>query len=193
MTKILGFARITKYSKEYLTPNKSHMSKSINEEIERLEKKAELTSGAAWAKFPNVGDSIQGALVTRRLAMSPTQQEQIVYVVKNDEGVFNVAFKSNYPIHKDFANALVGQVMKVKLTGLKPHKQKGFNPIKLYTVTTDPSLLDETMKDFLADNGFEFGAPLPALEGAPAFDELSISEEPATADVKPLGSSIPKV
>ena len=168
------------------------MNKDINAELEKLEKKAEVISGASWAKFPTVGSSIQGTLVTRRLAMSPTQQEQIIYVIKNEEGIFNVAFKSNYPIHKEFSHALIGQVMKVKFSSEKPHKQKGFNAIKIYTVTTSPELLDESMKGWLEDNGYEFGAPLPEPEGMPSFDDDSITEGEIPANAKPLGAAIPK-
>lgn len=156
---------------------------NINAELEALEKKAALVSGASWVKFPNIGDSFQGTLITRRLANSPTGQEQIVYVFKNDEGIHNVAFKSNYPIHKDFEKAVVGQVIKVVLTSEKPHKQKGFNPIKIYTVITSPDLIDETSRDWLAENGYVLGDALPALEGI----ESSSEEEPEAGARSPIG------
>lgn len=169
------------------------MTKDINAELERLEKKASITSGASWAKFPTVGSTIQGTLVTRRLAMSPTQQEQIIYVLKNDEGIFNVAFKSTYPIHKEFAGAVTGQVIRVTFTAEKAHKQKGFNPIKIYTVTTAPDLIDTDSKGWLEENGFELGAAMPELEGIEDFaDAEAVEEEVDLSKAKPLGTSIPK-
>lgn len=170
------------------------MSTDINAELEKLEKKAQLTSGASWAKFPTVGSTIQGTLVTRRLAMSPTQQEQIIYVLKNDDGVYNVAFKSTYPIHREFAGAVVGQVFRITLSAEKPHKQKGFNPIKIYSVTTGPGLIDTSAKQWLEDNGFELGAPMPELEGIPEFEDAAAVEGPIDlSSAKPVGTSIPKV
>jgi len=185
---------MSKYPLWVFKPNEPNMSTSINEQLEKLEKKAELTSGASWAKFPNIGDSIQGALITRRLAMSPTQQEQIIYVIKNEDGIFNVAFKSNYPIHKEFAGAVTGQVVKIKYSSSKPHKQKGFNAIKIYTVTTSPELIDESTKGFLEENGYELGASMPELIGIPEFEDAPATEEASSTDqAKPLGNSIPKV
>ncbi len=168
------------------------MSKDISAELEKMEKAQEVISGASWAKFPNVGDFVQGTLVTRRMAMSPTQQEQIIYVIKTEDGLLNVAFKSNYPIHKDFANALIGQAVKVKYSSSKKHSKPGFNAIKIYTVTTSPELLDESAKGWLEDNGYTFGAPLPELEGAPTFEDAPAVEGEAPASAKPLGAAIPK-
>lgn len=141
------------------------MSKNINAELEALEKKAALVSGATWVKFPKKGDSFQGTLITRRVANSPTGQEQIVYVFKNEDGIFNVAFKSNYPIHKEFENAVVGQVIKVVFSSEKPHTKKGFDPIKIYTVITASDLIDESSKGWLAENGYTLGEALPGLAG----------------------------
>jgi len=171
------------------------MTKDINAELERMEKKAALTSGASWAKFPTVGANIQGTLITRRLAMSPTQQEQIIYVIKNADGIFNVAFNSRYPIHKDFEGAVVGQVFRVTLASEKKHSKPGFNPIKIYSVVTAPDLIDNDSKEWLEENGFELGAAMPALEGIPEFEDSVATEISAEelAKAKPISTSIPHV
>ena len=149
----------------------------INKELDVLEKKAALISGASWVKFPNVGDTFQGTMVTRRLGMSPTQQEQIIYVLKNEDGLWNLAFKSNYPIHGEFKGAKVGQVFRVTFSSEKAHSQKGFNPIKIYTVVTNPELVDEDSKEWLSDNGYTIGDAMPELEG--------FSDEEETNDAAP--------
>ena len=159
---------------------------NINEQLDALERKAAVIGGASWVKFPTVGDSFQGTLITRRLAMSPTQQEQIVYVFKNDDGIWNVAFKSSYPIHKEFEKAVVGQVVKVIFSSEKKHQKAGFNPIKIYTVITSADLMDESSKPFLEENGYVFGEALPELAGLPTEEE----DEEVKPAAKPLNVGV---
>lgn len=160
-----------------------------NKKLDELQKKSALLSGASWVKFPNVGDTFQGTLITRRLGQSPTGQEQIIYVLKNEDGLWNLAFKSNYPIHKDFANAVVGQVIRVVFSSEKKHAQKGFNPIKIYTVVTEAGLVDEESRAWLSENGYELGESLPELVEETSSDEEDADEDdsPAAPARSPIG------
>ncbi len=169
----------------------------INEQLALLEKKNAIINGATWKKFPSIGDFIQGILLTRKLSVSPGMQKQIVYVIKNDEGLWNVAFNATYPIHKSFAGALVGQAAKIAFTSTKPH---ALNPIKIYTVTTSPEILDETQADWLEENGLKIGDPLALIdetgegtEGLSLDEFAKQAEEEATPEARPVGSSLPKV
>ena len=166
------------------------MSKSITEQLEELEKKNAITSGASWMKWPTIGTSIQGVLVSRRVAVSPTGHEQIIYVMKTPDGIFNLGWNSNYPIHRDFTGAVVGQVAKVTYSSDKKHPQVGFSPIKIFTVVTAPSIIDESARKFLESSGLTLGAPLDSEAPAPA---AAVAADPLAEEFKALPTSIPTI
>jgi len=168
----------------------------VNSELDKLEKQQELRNEARFFKFADVGDTIQGTLVGRYRTKSQLNQDQIVYIVRNQDGIWNVAFNANYPIHRDLADAVVGQVARFSFTGTKPHSVKGYNPIKLMTVVTRPDLLDNDSAEYLESVGLKVGAPLPAAGELPEDEEEEeqVAEEPAqpTTNSRPIGGTIPR-
>lgn len=122
----------------------------INKELDSLQRAGEQSSQASWFKFTNVGDSIQGTYLTSYPATSPVGQEQIVYVIKNDEGAWNVARNTkDERVRRVMDMAKPGQIVRFVFSEIIPHKTKGFNAIHAIDVYTRPDLVDEK---WLAEN-----------------------------------------
>lgn len=138
----------------------------INKELDAIQRAGQQSSLASWFKFENVGDSIQGTLVTSYQAKSPAGQDQIVYVLKNDQGSWNVARNvKDERVRRVMDTAKPGQIVRFVFTEIIPHKQKGFNAIKAIDVYTRPDLVD---KVWLAENATEASATVPTAPVAEA-------------------------
>lgn len=163
------------------------MPEDANKALDAIEKQETLKSGLPWFKFSAPGDQIQGTLITRYRATSQLGQEQVVYVVKNEEGTFNVAFNVTYiTIHRELKDAVAGQIVRFNYLEDKPHKTKGYNPIKIIRVFTRPDLLEAGADEWLADYGIKTGDALPEVV------EIPDEEEQAAPASKPLGGSFPR-
>lgn len=127
------------------------MSYDFDTELDRAEKHNDALNGAKWAKFETIGDSVQGTYIDRHEAVSPSGQNQIVFVLKTAEGPVNVGRSTkDSRVHRVMDEAKYGQVVRFKYTELVPHKTKGFNAIKVIEAITRPDIVD---KEWLAEQG----------------------------------------
>ena len=161
----------------------------ISKELARLEAAEKLRAGAKFFNFKNVGDSIEGAFVSRYKSTSPLGQDQIVYTLKTADDIVNVGIgvKLGF-IHDECKDAAIGQAVKFSFIGEKAPTVKGYKPTKQIRVITSPDLIDTSINGWLEENGLKSGDPLPSVEDVVmSGDDVPPTEEPST----PLSSSIP--
>jgi len=174
------------------------MPEDANSALDLLEKQEQLKSGASWFKFAAPGVNFQGTLIARYRAESQLGQEQVVYVLKNEEGIFNVAFNVTYiTIHRELKNAVVGQIVRFSYLEDKPHKVKGYHPIKIIRVFTRQDLLEGGADSWLAEYGVKSGDALPEVveipedEDAPATSTADVPFGPSASAPKPMTGNSP--
>lgn len=132
----------------------------FSKELDDLQKTSEMVSGAKWAKFDAEGDKIEGTFVSSFRATSPAGQEQIVYVVKTAEGLYNVGRSLNDKrVRRQMDKAKYGEVVRFVLTEIIPNKRKGFNAIKGIDAYRREDIVDAA---WLAENGFTETQAQPA-------------------------------
>lgn len=132
----------------------------FSKELDSLQKNSEMVSGAKWAKFDAEGDKIEGTFVSSFRATSPAGQEQIVYVVKTADGLYNVGRSLNDKrVRRQMDKAKYGEFVRFVLTEIIPNKRKGFNAIKGIDAYRREDLVDT---EWLAAEGHTESQPQPA-------------------------------
>lgn len=140
------------------------MNEATNE-LDLIEKQHEMSAGATFFKFDEVGKKLDATLISREQGESSLGQNQIIYLLKNADGLFKAAFNSTYAaIHRDVQNAKVGQIVRFTYLEDKPHRVKGYNPIKIIRVFTRPDLIDNSIAEWLDQYGLKVGDDLPPVD-----------------------------
>lgn len=164
----------------------------INSELDAIQRASQQASQASWFKFEKIGDQVQGTLIASYQAKSPAGQDQIVYVIKSDNGTYNVARNVNDErVHRVMNSAVLGDIVRFVLTDIIPHKIKGYNAIKAVDAYRRADIVD---KVWLAENGGTSAAAAPAAAPeAPAPAAAPVAEADETSETETsLGGELPK-
>lgn len=133
--------------------------------------------------FKNVGDRIQGTYVDFRFGKDGFGNEQVIYTIKNADGVWNVGFKKTSTVVLDkMKNVSFGQIVGFSYDELRPNKIPGRHPAKIIRVFADPQFVDkewmEKRKEInnqysnVAEDSVEDdGEPMPLGQALPTNNE----------------------
>jgi hypothetical protein len=123
-----------------------------------------------WFKFNNIGDSIQGTLIGRKVSQNRLRnnEDQNVYELKVESGeVWNIGGKK--AIDQMMRGVKLGQIVEFKLVEIREPKIKGHNATKIIKVFARPDVVD---KEWLLEQ--------ESMSGADNGDGYSYQEEPST-------------
>ena len=97
-----------------------------------------------WFKFENVGDKIQGTLVSKRKIINQLRggEEQMVYELKTEGGEYwNVGSKEAIDIQ--MRHVRLGQIVGFEFIGERKNPKPGMNAAKLIQVYENENVVDE--------------------------------------------------
>lgn len=96
-----------------------------------------------WQLWENVGDKIEGTLVSKRVVFNQLKgEDQVVYEVKTEDGEYwNVGGKP--AIDAQMKRVVLGQIVGFVFTKLVSATRRGYNPTKIIQVYANPEIVDE--------------------------------------------------
>jgi hypothetical protein len=153
--------------------------------------------GGEFAKFANVGDSVQGTYIDVRTGIDGFGNNQTIYVLSDTAGkIWNVGFRdSNAVVLERMKGVRFGQIVGFRYDELRPSKVPGRQAAKIIRVYADPKQVDaEWLKQQAVIEARYASSPAAAIVPIEQQDEFSEEHFPTTtvpANVSPAGGALP--
>jgi hypothetical protein len=143
---------------------------------------------AKWASFKTVGDKVQGTYIGKKKAVDSFNNEQIVYMLKQDDGTtMNVGVREKATRFHEKMDAInLGQIVGIQYTEDIPVKghEKDRSPMKILSVFSKVGLMD---KEWLAER-----KTMKALELGDPETGFTVDEAPQVPVIDEPFSSAPQ-